>query len=61
MIFVAGIAIITLIYGGIKYATSLGNEASISKAKRVIFWSVFGLAIALLSKFVVGTIIGIVS
>jgi len=61
LLFVAGIATISLIYGGIKYATSIGNEAELSRAKRILFWSIFGLIVALLAKFVVGTVTGIVS
>lgn len=61
LLFVAGVATISLIYGGIKYATSVGNEAELSKAKRILIWSIFGLIVALLAKFVVGTVTGIVS
>jgi len=61
LLFVAGIATITLIYGAIRYAISLGNEESLGKAKRIMLFSVFGLIVALLAKFVVTTILGIVS
>jgi len=60
MIFIAGVATITLIYGGIRYAMSLGNEDQISKAKRIIFWSVFGLVIALLAAFVTGFVFNLI-
>ena len=61
MTFVAGIAVIVLIYGGIKYAMSIGNDVEIQKAKKIIIWGVFGLVIALLARFVAGFILGIVS
>ena len=60
MLFVAGVATIMLIYGAIKYATGIGSEEALSKAKRIMLWSTFGLILALLSKFVVSMILGIV-
>lgn len=46
-----------LIYGGIFYALSVGNELKIQKAKRVIFWSIFGLILTLLAKYIVSAIL----
>ncbi len=46
-----------LIYGGIAYALSLGNERKIQRAKRVIFWSIFGLILTLLAKYIVNAIL----
>lgn len=48
---VAGVAVIALIFGGISYALALGNDEKIRKAKRMIFWSVAGLVIALLARY----------
>lgn len=47
---VAGIAIVTLIVGGIMYATSAGSDEKVQKAKRLMIWSVTGLVIALLAR-----------
>lgn len=47
---VAGVAVVTLIIGGIMYAISIGSDEKIQKAKRLIFWSVTGLVIALLAR-----------
>ena len=58
---IAGIAIIFVIYGGIKYATAAGDEEQVRKAKRILFWSIFGLIIALLATFVTGTVLDVVT
>jgi hypothetical protein len=60
MIFLAGAATIVLIYGGIRYAMALGNEYEIKKAKRIIFWSVFGLVVGLLASFVTGFVFNLI-
>ena len=56
----AGLAIIVLIYGGIKYMTALGNDDEINKAKTIIFWSIFGLIVALLASYVANFILGVI-
>lgn len=58
---VAGIAVITLIYGGIRYAMSAGSEDQIRKAKSIIFWGGFGLIVALLAVFVTSFILNAVT
>lgn len=60
MFFMAGATTIILIYGGIRYAMALGNEYEIKKAKRIMFWGVFGLVIALLAAFVTGFVFNLV-
>ena len=60
MTVIAAIAIAALIYGGIHYAMAMGNKEKLGKAKRIMFWSVFGLVVALLAKFVVNFILEIV-
>lgn len=52
MTVVAGVAVVTLIIGGIMYATAMGNDGKIKKSKCLIFWSVTGLAIAILARSV---------
>jgi hypothetical protein len=61
MTFVAGIAIITIIYGGIRYAIAAGSEDQIKTAKKIIFWGIFGLIIALLAVFVTNFILDILT
>ena len=56
---VASVGII--IYGGIRYALSMGNEEGIKKAKRTLFWSVFGLVVTLLAKYIVTSVLSIIT
>jgi hypothetical protein len=58
---VAGVAVITLIYGGIRYAIAAGSEDQIKKAKSIIFWGGFGLVIALIAVFVTSFILNVVT
>lgn len=50
---VGTLAIIMLVYGGIKYLTAAGNEDSIEKGKKLIKWAVIGIAIALAALVIV--------
>lgn len=59
--FAAAIAAAVLIYGGITYAMSMGNEEGLGKAKRIIFWSIFGLVLALLAKYIVTMVLVIIT
>ena len=43
-----------LIYGGIRYATAVGDEEKLQKSKRLIVWSVIGLAIAVTARLLIG-------
>jgi hypothetical protein len=61
MVFVIGIAVITLIYGGIRYTMAAGNEDQIKIARKIIFWSIFGLIVGLLAVFITNFIIDIVA
>ncbi|MBN2306620.1 hypothetical protein JXD20_01430 [Candidatus Peregrinibacteria bacterium] len=58
---VAAAAVIVLIYGGITYAISMGNEEKIETAKRTLFWSIFGLVLALLAKYIVTAVLVIIT
>ncbi len=57
----AAASVAVLIYGGIIYAMSTGSEEKLKKAKNVIFWSIFGLVVALLAKYIVSAILVIIS
>jgi hypothetical protein len=50
-----------LVYGGILYAISVGNEDKIKTAKNTLFWSVFGLIVALLAKYIVSAVLVIIT
>lgn len=49
-LFVLGIiAVIMIIFGGIRYATANGEPANITAAKNIILYSVVGLVVALMA------------
>jgi len=57
---VSAVAVMALIYGGIKYITSLGNEDDAAKAKRVILYAIIGLIVIALSAVIVNFTLGAV-
>lgn len=56
-----GLSVAMLIYGGIVYAISMGNEDKIRNAKNLLFWSTFGLIVTLLAKYIVTAILLIIT
>lgn len=59
--FIVGLAVISIIYGGMRYALATGNKKQIEIAKNIIFWSIFGLIVAILAKYVTGFVLGIIT
>ncbi len=58
LIFIVGIiAVIMIIIGGIKYATSNGEQSSITSAKNTIMYSIVGLIVAFMAFAIVDFII----
>jgi len=57
---VIGLSVIFLIYGGIKYVTSVGNDEKIQEAKRIMIWSVIGLITSISSYVVIQFITGVI-
>jgi len=55
------LAVAVIIYGGIIYAISLGNEDKIKEAKNILFWSIFGLITALLAKYIVAAVLVLIT
>ena len=53
MMAAAGLATAMLIYGAIRYATAAGDQEQIDRAKRVLFWSIFGLILSGIALLVV--------
>ncbi len=49
----AGMAVIFLIWGAIRYATAAGEQDLVDRAKRTMLWSVLGLAMSLLATRIV--------
>lgn len=43
------IAMLAVVWGGLQYILSFGNEQKISAAKRVIFWAIGGMVVVGLS------------
>ena len=56
--FLGLLAVIMVIYGGITYVTSAGNDEAVGKAKKIILYSVIGIIVILLSFVIVGAVLG---
>ena len=58
LLFAVGvIAVIMLIWGGIKYATSAGDSNKVTAAKNTILYAVIGLAVAVLAFAIVNFVV----
>jgi len=55
------LSVIAIIYGGINYIISKGNEERIQKAKKILFWSLFGLIVTLLAKYIIMSVLLIIT
>ena len=59
LLFLAGaLAVIMVIYGGLRYVTSGGNEKSVTAAKNTIMYALVGLIIAFLAYAFISWLIG---
>lgn len=56
--FLGFVATIMIIYGGILYVTSAGNEENVQKAKKILLYAIVGIVIILISFALVNTILG---
>ncbi|MBU1151264.1 hypothetical protein KJ632_00375 [Patescibacteria group bacterium] len=56
--FLGIIAVIMVIYGGVTYVLSAGNDEATGNAKKIIQYALVGLIIVLLSFAIVNTILG---
>ncbi len=56
--FLGLLAVIMVIYGGVTYVTSSGQDEKVQNAKKIIMYAVIGLIIILLSFAIVNMIIG---
>lgn len=60
LLFVVGaLAVIMIIFGGIRYATSGGNASSVTAAKNTILYAIVGLIIAFLAFALVNWVLGV--
>jgi len=57
MTIIAVAAVCMIIVAAIQYASSAGDDFKISRAKRIFFWSILGLIIAVLARFAVNFVI----
>lgn len=56
--FLGFVATVMIIYGGVLYVTSAGNDDNVGKAKKILMYAVVGIIIILLSFAIVNTVIG---
>ncbi|MEK7673529.1 MAG: hypothetical protein AAB373_06625 [Patescibacteria group bacterium] len=56
--FLGFLAVIMIIYGGVLYVSSAGNDDSIGKAKKIIMYALVGIIIILLSFVLVRAVLG---
>lgn len=62
LLFIAGaLAVIMIIFGGLRYATSAGNAASVTAAKNTILYAIVGLIIAFLAFAAVNWVLGAIT
>jgi len=54
------IAVVMIIYGGIRYMTSGGNQEVIQNARAILKWSIVGLVIIILSQVIMVTVVNFV-
>ena len=64
LLFIAGaLAVIMIIFGGLRYVTSGGNSANVTAAKNTVLYAIVGLIIAFLAfaavNFVLGSVVSV--
>lgn len=59
--FLGFVATIMVIYGGVLYVTSAGNDTNVEKAKKILLYAVVGIVLILLSFALVNTVLGAAS
>lgn len=50
------LALAAIVWGGVLYIVSVGNDQYIKQAKTVIFWAVVGLIVVALAYVIIGTV-----
>lgn len=58
--FIGLLGIIFLVYGGIRYVTSAGNDSEMEEGKRTVMYAIFGLFLTASAYAIVKTVIGFV-
>ena len=58
--FIGILGILFLVYGGIRYVTSAGNESDAEEAKKIITYAIWGLFITVSAYAIVKTVVTLV-
>ncbi len=62
LLFIAGaLAVVMVIFGGLRYATSAGNASAVTAAKNTILYAIVGLIIAFLAFALVNWVLGVLT
>lgn len=56
--FLGILAVIMVIFGGVTYVSSAGNDDAVGKAKKIIMYALIGIIIILISFVVVNAVLG---
>jgi hypothetical protein len=56
--FLGLLAVIMVVYGGVTYVSSAGNDEAVGKAKKIIMYALIGIVIILLSFVIVKAVLG---
>lgn len=56
--FLGLLAVIMVVYGGVTYVSSAGNDEAVGKAKKIIMYALIGIIVILLSIVVVRAVLG---
>ncbi len=56
---VGSVAVLALIYGGLRYVISAGNEDDIEKAKNIIMYAIIGIVVIIIAYVIVQGIAGL--
>ncbi len=56
----SSLAVLVIIWGGVKYVTSVGNPEAVSEAKRAVKYALMGLVIAALSYAIVKVMVDVI-
>ena len=60
MLFIVGVlAVIMIIFSGIRYITAHGDKGQVESAKNTLIYSIVGLVVAIVAYAVVGWVIGL--
>lgn len=60
-VLIGAVAVIVLMFGGFRYVTSAGNDASVQSAKKTIIYALVGLIVVALAQVIVKFVLTSVS